>query len=331
MNSINATFLFADGVSAQMEAQPGELLTEIAKRNGLTLFSDCNIGQCGTCTAKLISGSVDLDQYDSAVLPDDDRADGAILTCVARLKGACVVEFQYDSADASVAEIAPFAGTVAAITPVAEEIWQLEVDIDAPLDFMPGQYLRIRTTPEAPWRSYSMANAPGATRLSFYIRLVPNGAFSTWLQNGAKAGDRIELDGPRGHFFLMDEVRPRLFIAGGSGLAPFLSMLRNLQIQGDGQPTTLVIGGRSGAHLFAMDELAAMARANPMLKIAYAVEANPTAGAHTGYPTDLIPDLKLTKAERVYVCGPPPMVDAVKRAMDGIGLEKDSALYERFN
>lgn len=331
MNSICATFLFADGVGTQVEASEGELLIDVAKRNGLTLFSDCNVGKCGTCVAKLVSGEVSLGEYDPAVLPDDERQEGSILSCVAHLKTNCVVEFPYDAADASVEAGEPIAAKVIGRVPVADEIWRLDVEVEQPLSFIPGQYVRIRTTPEGPWRSYSMANAPGETRLSFYVRLVPNGEFSTWLKEKAEIGDTIELDGPRGSFFLRAEDRPRLFVAGGSGLAPFLSMLRHLGTQDDGQKTTLIVGARTGQHLFAQAEIAAMADANPNLRIAYAVESNPVDGARIGYPTDLIPELGLSAAERVYVCGPPPMVDAVKNSMSRIGLDKAAALYERFN
>ncbi len=331
MKSICATLLFADGVNIQVEANEGELLIDAAKRNGLTLFSDCSMGKCGTCVAKLVSGEVALGEYDPAVLPDDERSSGAILSCIAHMKTDCIVEYPYDASDASVEVGSPVAATVIGCGPVADEIWRLDVEVEQPLSFIPGQYVRIRTAPEGPWRSYSMANAPGENRLSFYVRLVLGGEFSTWLKEKAQAGDAIELEGPRGCFFLRTEDRPRVFVAGGSGLAPFLSMLRHLYANGDKQKTTLIVGARTGRHLFAREEIAAMAAANPNLRVAYAVESNPVDGARVGYPTDLLPELGLSEAERVYVCGPPPMVEAVKKSLSGIGLDKAAALYERFN
>ena len=78
------TLLFADGVSQRIAVPCGGKLIEAAQEAGLNLLTDCSNGQCGTCTAQLVSGSVDLDDYDSAVLTDADRASGTVLPCVCR-------------------------------------------------------------------------------------------------------------------------------------------------------------------------------------------------------------------------------------------------------
>jgi 3-phenylpropionate/trans-cinnamate dioxygenase ferredoxin reductase subunit/benzoate/toluate 1,2-dioxygenase reductase subunit len=323
------TLLFADGVSHRLSVPCGGKLMDAASAAGLNLLTDCSNGQCGTCTAQLVSGCVDLDDYDRAVLPDEDRASGTVLPCVCRVNAACAIELPYDSSEALSEEPAPITAEVTAVEQVASETFRLEVEVPQAVVFEPGQYVRI-TPPGADFhRSYSMANVPGTERLQFFIRLVPGGAFSDWLA-GAKAGDKIELSTPHGTFFLREEDRPRLFVAGGTGVAPFLSMLRSMASRPSAQRTTLVIGARTAGHLFALDELKALGARLQGMDLQIAVEQDAQPGCHAGYPTDLIPKLRLDPATRVYLCGPPPMVEAGRRAAEAAGLKKADVLCERF-
>ncbi|HET8748569.1 MAG TPA: 2Fe-2S iron-sulfur cluster binding domain-containing protein [Ramlibacter sp.] len=326
---IPVTLLFADGVSHRLQVPRGGKLVETATAAGLNLLTDCSNGQCGTCTAQLVSGSVELEDYDRAVLPDEDRACGTVLPCVCRVTSACAIELPYDSSEALSEEPAPISAAVTAIEPVASETVRLEVEVPDALVFEPGQYVRITPQGADFHRSYSMANVPGTNRLQFFVRLVENGAFSQWLA-AAKPGDQVELSTPHGTFFLRDEDRPRLFVAGGTGVAPFLSMLRSMAAQPASQRTTLVIGARTPGHLFALEELKALGSRLQGMDLQIAVEQDAEPGCHTGYPTDLIPKLGLDPATRVYLCGPPPMVEAGRRAAEAAGLAKGDVLCERF-
>lgn len=331
MSTTQITLLFSDGASRRLNAKCGDSIVHAAQESGLNLLTDCANGQCGTCTSSLVSGSVDLDHYDRAVLPDEDRECGSILTCVSKITGPCVVEIPYDLSEATAEEAPPINGRVKAITQVAAETVKLEVAIDMPMVFHPGQYVRIRPTGTTEWRSYSMANEVGSSDLVFYVRLVPGGVFSSWLTSTATVGDTVELTEPHGSFFLRDEPRPRLFVAGGTGLAPFLSML-SLLASGSftPQPTTLLLGVRTGKHLFALEELEKIRAALPDLQIRYAAETQPGENCTEGYATDLIKTLELTPNTRVYLCGPPLMVDAGRTAAVSQGLSRNEVLCERF-
>jgi len=326
------TLLFADGVSHRMHVAEGTGLVEAAAADGLTLLTDCSNGQCGTCTGQLCSGTVRLEEYDRAVLPDGDREAGSILPCVSSVDGPCVIELPYDFSEASAEEQPPISGRIAGITKVAEETMQLEIDIESPLVFEPGQYVRMRPPGQEQWRSYSMASPSGHTRLVFYVRLVKGGMFSDWLSDSAEVGGEIELSVPRGSFFLRDEERPRLFVAGGTGLAPFLSMLASIADDPARQrhSTTLLVGVRTAGHLFATDQLDACRVRLPNLYISLAAETGQANGCRPGYATDLIAGLGLDPRTRVYLCGPPPMVDAGRNACVVAGIARNDVLCERF-
>lgn len=326
---IPVTLLFADGVSHRLAVPCGSKLMDAATQAGLSLLTDCANGQCGTCTARLVSGTVELDDYDRAVLPDEDRAAGAVLPCVCRVESACALEFPYDSTEALSEEPAAISAEVTAVEPVASETVRLEVKVPEAVVFEPGQYVRITPAGADFHRSYSMANVPGTDRLQFFVRLVPGGAFSQWLAQ-AKAGDPVELSPPHGTFFLRQEDRPRLFVAGGTGVAPFLSMLRAMAADPPAQRTTFLIGARTPEHLFALDELKDLERQLHGMELQIAVERNAQPGCHAGYATDLIPQLGLDPSTRVYLCGPPPMVEAGRRAAQAAGLARADVLCERF-
>lgn len=332
MSTVPITLLFSDGVARRIDGQIGQSVVEAATEAGLGLLTDCSNGKCGTCTGTLVSGTLEMGAYDKAVLPDSDREDGAVLTCVSRIDGPCALEFPYDSSEAMAEEADPVEGRIVALERVAAETMKLEVEVDAPVDFQPGQYVRLRPPGTDEWRSYSMACESGATRLVFYIRLVDGGHFSSWLINSAAEGSSLEVSEPHGSFFLRDEGRPRLFIAGGTGLAPFLSMLESIT-QDSRQmaiPTTLLVGVRTGAHLFAVDQLRGLVERWPDLTVRYAAECDPVEGCHNGYATELISGLAVTPDTRVYLCGPPAMVEAGRSAAESAGLPRRDMLCERF-
>ncbi|GAA5235450.1 2Fe-2S iron-sulfur cluster binding domain-containing protein [Verticiella sediminum] len=327
---IPITLLFADGVSCRLAVARGAKLIDAAAAAGLNLLTDCANGQCGTCTAQLLSGTVQMDDYDPSVLPDDDRAAGVVLPCVCRASAPCAVAFPYDASEALAEEAPPIPGEVLALERTAPDIVRLELAIDEALAFEPGQYVRIQPQGMAIARSYSMANPPGSDRLEFFIRLVAGGAFSSWLA-GARANDRVALSAPHGTFFLRDEPRPRLFVAGGSGMAPFLSMLRAMSPAARAVPTTVLFGARTPEHLFALGELQALRSEMPQLDVRLALEQGADRESHAGYPTDLIGGLRLEPSTRVYLCGPPPMVEAGRAAVQAAGLPRGEVLCERFN
>jgi benzoate/toluate 1,2-dioxygenase reductase component len=331
MSSLPVTLIFADGATCTVPVEPGENIVAAAETAGFSLLSDCREGRCATCMGQLLSGSVELDDYDEGTLDAEDRAKGKILTCVARAQDACVVEFPYDFVEVS-EPVPALAGRLVSIEPAAEEALRLEIDVDEALDFLPGQYVRLRPEGADFQRSFSMANAPGATRLVFFVRTVPGGQFSTWAAEQARPGAAIEVSRPHGTFFLRPEARPRLFVAGGTGLAPFLAMLEVLAANPESAApaTDVLVGGRTPAHLFALDAVEALAARVPNLRVQVVVDEADDGRFRRGRATDLLAEFGLDPETRVYLCGPPPMVDAGRKAVVGLGVPHDDVLCERF-
>jgi benzoate/toluate 1,2-dioxygenase reductase subunit len=330
--SISVKLVFTDGVTHELFANKGQSIVEAASAAGLTLLTDCSNGQCGTCVSQCVSGKVEMGDYDRSVLPDDERDDGAILNCVTTIVEPTVIEIPYDSSEASVEEAAPKIAKIVAVTQVAQEIYQLKIDLGEPISFLPGQYVRLKPSAMSEWRSYSMANKSGDQILDFYIRIVDGGKFSDWLIKEAQAGGEIEVSAPRGSFFLRDEDVPQLYVAGGTGLAPIISMLEKVKdSHSNQQPIKVLVGARTGAHLFGKEQLEAFKQSLPSLEIFYACEMDAPAGSYQGYATDLMTADNITRDTRIYLCGPPPMVDAARAAAIKVGKKKSEILCEKFN
>jgi benzoate/toluate 1,2-dioxygenase reductase subunit len=332
MAAVPVTFIFEDGTTRTVDVPQGESILKAAKTAGYSLMVDCCEGRCGTCEAELLSGGVDLDAYDEMTLVPEDREAGVILSCVARAREPSVIQFPYDFAEVMAEDELPQAGRVVAVTPVAAETIRLDVEVAAPLDFLPGQYVHIGPAGADYTRSYSMANAPGEAILTFYVRVVPGGRFSQWISQQARPGDEMQVSAPRGAFFLREESRPRVFVAGGTGLAPFLSMLSLLAKTpaAVSAPIDILIGARSGAHVFALEQLERLASQIPGARIKIAVEeADERFSA--GRVTDLLSDVSMDASTRAYLCGPPPMVDAARQAVTAAGVPRRDVLCERFS
>jgi hypothetical protein len=130
--------------------------------------------------------------------------------------------------------------------------------------------------------------AGDVNRLQFFIRSVPGGAFSA-VAGGREARRRRGAERAARHLLPAPRRPPRLFVAGGTGVAPFLSMLRSMADQPTAQRTTFLIGARTPGHLFALDELqASSARSCGHGPADRRRAGRRCAGCHAGYPTDLI-------------------------------------------
>ena len=211
----------------------------------------------------------------------------------------------------------------------AAVVLELDVDATAPV-FLPGQYVNIGVPGSGQHRSYSFSSAPGKTKVSFLIKKIPGGVMSTWLE-AAKPGDKLDLQGPLGSFYLRDVQRPLLFLAGGTGLAPFLSMLEVLARANSQQQVHLIYGVTRDLDLVQVEAIDAYVARLPNFSYATVVADAASSHPRKGWVTQHIPADALNDGDvDVYLCGPPPMVDAVRKYFDDEGVKPNSFHYEKF-
>ncbi|MEQ1531793.1 MAG: oxidoreductase, partial [Methylococcales bacterium] len=139
---------------------------------------------------------------------------------------------------------------------------------------------------------------------------------------------------PKGAFGLTENgLKPRWFVAGGTGLAPMLSMLRRMAEFAEPHPARLYFGVNRIEELFCQTELAALQAELPQLQVTVCVwKADGTWQGFSGTPAEaLAQDLAdATVLPDIYVCGPPKLIDAVDVLANAKGIPKNQVLSERF-
>ena len=331
MTSYRIALNFEDGVTRFIDCGANEKVLDSAFRNRINLPMDCSDGVCGACKCRAEAGSYDLgDEYIDEALTEEEAGAGLVLTCQMVPRSDCVISVPMSSTACKTAT-AQFAASVAQVARLGDAAYELVLDVpDAAPVFLPGQYVNIGVPGSGQHRSYSFSSLPGAGRMGFLVKQVPGGLMSSWLQ-AAQAGQALDMTGPLGSFYLRAVTRPLLLLAGGTGLAPFLSMLEVLALKGTDQPVHLIYGVTRDQDLVLVDRLADYAQRIAGFTFSTCVADAATAHERQGYVTQHMPAEVLHGGNvDVYLCGPPPMVDAVQQHFRSAGITPANFHYEKF-
>ncbi|WP_326731520.1 benzoate 1,2-dioxygenase electron transfer component BenC [Streptomyces phaeochromogenes] len=330
--SFQVALNFEDGVTRFIECRPDETVAEASYKARINIPLDCRDGACGTCKSLCESGSYDGGDYIDEALTDDEAALGHCLPCQMTPHSDLVLRIPSSSAAAKTAA-ATHSATLVGIqrhSPSTAEI-ALDVNDRDALDFLPGQYVNIAVPGTDQSRSYSFSSGPGRRQISFLVRIVEGGAMSEYLAKGARIGDRLELTGPMGSFYLRELTRPALLLAGGTGLAPLLSMLERLTRERTSQPVHLLYGVTTDQDLVHLDTLEGYEDVIPGFTFDHCVADRGSTARNKGFVTGLIGTSTLYDGDvDVYLCGPPPMVDAVRGHIASLGVTPANFHYEKF-
>ncbi len=305
-------------IGEEIDCGAAETVLDAAFRQGYNLAYGCREGQCSACKCFLIEGEVALKPYSSFALSDSEQSSGYSLMCRAMPEQDLVVELLHYDPDNYRLEtpIRDGVAVVKAIEPLAEDISR--VVLDAPgFSFSPGQFVDLHVDDAR--RSFSMANAePGGIEL--IVKRYPGGRFSGKLDGQLAPGDEIGFTGPYGTLRIHDGDRPIVMIAGGSGLAPILSLLRQLERSGGRRPVRLFFGARTP---FCLEEIEGLALED--------FSCVPITDRRT---IELVDEF-LRSGEfadpDVYLCGPSALLEAAEAMLiDGHGLDEQRIFQDKF-
>jgi benzoate/toluate 1,2-dioxygenase reductase subunit len=322
---------FEDGVTRFVTCAENQSVADASYRSRINIPVDCSDGACGTCKAFCESGDYDGGSYIDDALSADESERGYLLACQATPRSDMVLQIATTSAVAKTSA-ATHTGTVTAVDRLSETTVALRIEVAerGTLAFLPGQYVNIAVPGTDVTRSYSFSNGPEDDELSFLVKISPGGRMSDYLTERAAVGDEIELTGPHGSFFLRESDAPLLLLAGGTGLAPILSILRTLRETGSERPVHLIYGATTDEDVVELDTLRDLA-GDGVLTWEYCVADENTAAENQGYVTSLIEPEHLHDGDvAVYLCGPPPMVEAVRGFFSEQGHEPSGFYYEKF-
>ena len=338
------TARFEDGVELTFSCGEGENILAAAMRQEVRLLCQCRKAYCGSCKALCTEGDYHLGKLINVqVLPPNEEEDGVVVTCDTFPRSEMVLEFPYTSDRlGSMKPAAECSARVVAVEQISSVVYRFVIaPVDAatgarlPFSFVAGQYVEIGIPDTDKARAFSISTAPADSgELEFLIRLVPGGAFSHYLKTRAKIGENVTLRGPMGEFVLRPSPRARALVGGSTGLAPLLSMLRDVAASGrDQDEYHLFFGMQDPASMFFETELRALAGTMRNLTVHLALMAPPEGwDGFVGNSVAAFAAYFADRAEKpyVYLCGPGPMVDAAIAACQRLAIPDAQIYREEF-
>lgn len=302
-----------------LDAAPGANLLDVLLAHGVPVSHSCRSGRCGTCRCTVVEGEL-LDSGRETQRPLEGGDARSVLACQAVLTGPCTIEIpEPDEVVVHPARI--LKASVTAIEAMTHDIRLLRLKPNKPLEFSPGQYAQLQFAPDLA-RPYSMAGLASDGELEFHLRLVPGGRVTGHVASALKVGDTVRVSGPLGAAYLRRRHEgPMLCVAGGTGLAPILSIVRGAMASGMRNPIHLYFGVRSPRDLYGVEWLAQLQREHPDLHVHLVLASGAGPGQRAGLVTDAIAqDFATLAGWRAYLCGSPPMVEAATRLVTAKGV-----------
>ncbi|WP_433710235.1 benzoate 1,2-dioxygenase electron transfer component BenC [Nocardia sp. CA-084685] len=323
---------FEDGVTRFITCAADQTVADASYRARINIPLDCRDGACGTCKAFCESGAYDGGTYIDDALTADEATAGYVLPCSMKPKSDLVLQIRSTSAVAKT-QSATYTGSITGLDRLSPTTVALTVEIADrdKLAFLPGQYVNIAVPGTDESRSYSFSNAPDDKSLTFLIKLTPGGVMSEYLTERAAVSDELSFTGPNGSFFLRESESPVLLLAGGTGLAPILAILRTMEASGSTRPAHLIYGVSTDDDLVEMDTIAELGSRLAGFTWGYCVADPASTAPDKGYVTSLIRDEHLYGGDAVvYLCGPPAMVESVRKDFTARGIDPAGFYFEKF-
>ena len=294
-----------EGGGPAFECAAGESVLDAALRCGVELPYSCRKGVCGSCAGGIVAGVVAA--RSGMALRNEACQPGQVLYC------ACSPESDVELRPTRWKRVDPAARKAVTVRVQAHEhpapdvsLLRLRLPTGQRLRFRAGQYLQVRLD-DGSARSYSMANPPHENDgFTLHVRHVPGGRFTSRLA-GLKAGDTLRVEAPFGDIALdLEDPRPIVFVAGGTGFAPVKSILDDMMKREVRRPIALVWGARDPAGLYLPQAVERWRSHWPV----FPGRADQALAA-------AFPDLA---GHVLHCCGSPAMVDAVRAAALAAGL-----------
>jgi propane monooxygenase reductase component len=328
-------------VGIEIEVGEEQNILRAAAEQGIMLMHGCKEGQCASCKSFVLDGEdIEHDRYSTFALPDYELEEGYTLLCRAHAYEDLTIELLHYDEDMirSGLPIQQGVAEVVSKDAVTHDMRHLVLRLIEPdwIKFFPGQYMDFAIPGSDEVRSFSMANTTSRDGglLEFVIKVYPDGRFSQFLAETLAEGDRLEITGPFGVFTLREGDNDLVFVGGGAGMAPILSLLRSMAERGLQRKATFFYGARTRKDLCFESELRKLEQKLPDFRYIPALsEPGDDDGwdGETGLITDVVKrrvgDLRGAHA---YVCGPPPMVEAALPLLETLGVEEKRIYYDKF-
>lgn len=315
--------------------EDGESVLDAALRQGITLAYGCRSGTCGTCAGTVVEGQVEYPGKTPKAIKDQSVPAGKTLFCSANPLSNLVIDAQVmDDEVATQIKILP--ARVEALTKLNHDVMLLKLKLPASerMQFRAGQYIEILLK-DGRRRSFSIANPPHDDEfLTLHIREVPDGYFTHHVFHEMEERAMLRIEGPHGSFYLRENTMdPIIMVAGGTGFGPCKAMIEQEMTTGFNRKIDLIWGARSEDDLYMRALAEKWAKENKninFIPVLSEPKESDWAG-ETGWVHEAVmqhhSDLS---GFDVYMCGPPPMINAGKAAFLEKGLDEERLFFDSF-
>jgi Na+-transporting NADH:ubiquinone oxidoreductase subunit F len=322
----------------ELEVPGGSSLLSSLTAEHIFIPSACGGGgSCGLCKLKVLSGGGPVLATEEPHLTTEEIKTNVRLSCQLKVREDMRIEIPEE-----LFRIREYRARVAELRDLTHDIKLVRFELIDPetIEFNPGAYIQLQSKPyaksaESVYRAYSVASDPADTHhLDLLIRLVPGGICTTWVFEHLKEGEEIRFNGPHGDFEIQDTDAEMIFIAGGSGMAPFRSILSEMKRTGNPRTCRYFFGAVSRRDMFYLDEMKQFENDLPDFKFIPALSApepDDKWDGETGLITEVVdrhyPDCS---GKEAYLCGSPGMIDACIKVLTTNGMPEENIFYDKF-
>lgn len=319
-----------------LETEGGNTLLHALLENAIFIPSACGgHGTCGFCKATITEGGGPVLPTEITFLSRTEQRAGVRLSCQVKIRNDVRIKIPEE-----LFNVKMFQTTVLSTRNVTHDIKEIRFSLIEPdtITQRPGQYIQVQIpTPDGPvFRAYSISSPSSKNSIvELNVRLIPNGVGSTWLHN-LKLNDSANLTGPYGEFHLDEDPNTEIIcVGGGAGMAPMKNIIYSIYEKWPNRSVWLFFGCRSTRDVFYLEEYRELAKQFPSFKIKYALSDPLVEGEkwddergfiHLTVDKYIVPG----NPRKAFLCGPPPMIDAVTRILEDKGLKPADIFYDKF-
>jgi Na+-transporting NADH:ubiquinone oxidoreductase subunit F len=320
-----------------LEVEGGQTLLSTLYANEIFIPSACGgKGTCGHCKITVTSGGGPVLPTETPYLTRKEIRSNWRLACQVKIR-----EDVYVRIPEELLNVKMFSSTVDSIVDLTHDIKEIYMKLDEPdeISFRPGQYVQIQApSPEGPvFRAYSISSPVyDQNAVELNVRLVPGGLASTYLHS-LNTGDTVNFTGPYGDYYLNEDPSVELIcVGGGVGMAPMKNIIYSLYEKWPDRFCWLFFGCRTTHDIFYLEQFQKLAEKHPNFHVIYALSdklgPDEKWDGETGF-IHLSVDkyLEAGVKRQAFLCGPPPMIEAVTRILIEKGLAADDIFYDDFS
>lgn len=306
----------------------GNTILEAALEQGVNFPHGCKTGNCGACKSEKISGDIEMSPFSEFALEPEEEEKGMILACRSVPWSDCEIRIIDDQLEETLNDfkVINIECVVKKLTKVTDDIYilNLKINSEEEFKFKAGQYAELYFG-QCKEKHFSMANPPSTNELEFHIKTLDGGEVSDYVKNTLEVGETIKVKGPFGNAYLRDSHKgPIIAVAGGTGLAPILSIIQSSQDIKMKQPIQVYYGAQSEKDLYFVKQFEEMIQNNKNLSFFPVVmEPSKRKELRSGLVTDaVIENIKNFDGYKAYLAGPPKMVEAAEKILFSNGIRK---------